>query len=77
MVEESFRRYNGPMNRRDTIIYRAALILLGLEILITSLSILLRPVSDSFLITFGIIILVTCIPALYGFIIKYVIDRRK
>lgn len=65
------------MNRRDTIIYRTALILIGLEILITSLSILLRPVSDVFLIASGVIILITCIPALYGFIVKYVIDRRK
>ena len=65
------------MNRRDTIIYRASLILIGLEILITSLSILLNPVSDAFLRTMGVLIIITAIPALYGFIVKYIIDRRK
>ena len=65
------------MNRRDTIIYRTSLILIGLEILITSLSILLNPVSDAFLRTMGVLIIITAIPALYGFIVKYIIDRRK
>ena len=65
------------MNRRDTIIYRASLILIGLEILITSLSILLNPVSDAFLRTMGVLIIITAIPALYGFIVKYIVDRRK
>ncbi len=65
------------MNRRDTIIYRTSLILIGLEILITSLSILLNPVSDAFLRTMGVLIIITAIPALYGFIVKYIVDRRK
>ena len=64
------------MNRRDSIIYASALAALAAELVAVIIAILAQPLSDTALRIFGIIILITAIPAAYGFVRK-LMERRR
>ena len=62
--------YTRSMNRRDSIIYKVSMLLLAAELLVTIFTILLKSVSDRYLLVSGIIILVTMACTVYGFVRK-------
>lgn len=60
--------YTRHMNQRDRIIYTVSLVLLGAEAAVMLISILAKPVSDTYLKVLGFLMLATLIPAIYGFV---------
>ncbi len=58
------------MKKIDRIIYTLSLILLAAELGVMIISILAKPLSDTYLRVWGIITIVTLLAALYGFIRK-------
>ncbi len=58
------------MNKAERIIYALSLVLLSLELAIMLISILSRPLTDTYLRGWGIAVLITAAVAVYGYIRK-------
>ena len=68
--------YTLAMNRIDRVIYTVAMILLAAELAVMIISILMKPLSDTYLRTWGIIVIITASAAVYG-LVRKLMARRK
>ena len=64
------------MKTLDKTIFTVSLFLLAFELIVMIASIMLKPYSDEYLRGWGIAVLITFIPALYG-TFRLLQDRRK